>query len=204
MSLLTLAILWPLRNLVITGANDFLSFYAGARLAGTSDLYNPAQAQRVQFESADTSSQTLPFIRLPYFAAFLWPLGKLPYLAAYACWQILNGIAFLLFLRLWPLQPVWAARFLACSCLGIGWSFANAQDHTFLLLWIAASLYLLRQETHSDGQLSLVRTPYGELWMPSRDIAAAAGMFVDRQEGTYQPAWSLGPVMKLTKGAASE
>ncbi|MBK5291353.1 MAG: DUF2029 domain-containing protein [Acidobacteriia bacterium] len=146
MSLLTLALLWPLRNLVFTGANDFLSYYAGARLVGTSDLYNPAKAQRVQLESAGASSQTLPFTRLPYFAAFLWPLGKLPYLAAYACWQILNGIAFLLFLRLWPLQPVWTARLLACACLGIGWSFANAQDHTFLLLWIAASLYLLRQE----------------------------------------------------------
>ena len=29
-----------MRDLVATGANDFLSFYAGARLVGTPDLYN--------------------------------------------------------------------------------------------------------------------------------------------------------------------
>ena len=38
-----------------------------------------------------------------------------------------------------------------------------------------------------DGPLSLVGTPAGTFWMPSRDIHAAAEMVQDQREGIYQP-----------------
>ena len=48
---------------------------------------------------------------------------------------------------------------------------------------IGGSLRIVR----TDGSLSLVRTPYGELWMPTRDIGAAPELFLDQQDEIYQP-----------------
>ena len=93
MSALLVFLAWPVRDLVATGANDFLSFYAGARLVGTPDLYNGAAVRRFQTREIGIPSDTLPFTLPPYYAVMLWPLGRLPYFPAYVIWQVLNVAA---------------------------------------------------------------------------------------------------------------
>ena len=131
------AVWWPVRGTVIHGANDFLSFYAGARLAGTPELYgNPERVWQVQEEMAGMASGVLQFLRLPWVAAALWPLGLLPYTAAYAVFQALSLGALAAFLALWPKPRLTVA--LACAwSVPLSFVLAQAQDVTFLLLWVA-------------------------------------------------------------------
>ncbi len=131
------AVWWPVRGTVIHGANDFLMFYAGARLAGTPDLYgNPERVWQVQEETAGMANRALQFTRLPWVAAVLWPLGRLPYAAAYVVFQALSLAALAAFLALWPRPRMNVA--LACAwSVPLSFAFAQAQDVTFLLLWVA-------------------------------------------------------------------
>lgn len=138
---LTVLLAWPSRDLFLLGATDFLSFYAGAKLLGTDELYDPAAASRIQLTDAQAVSDRLPFIRLPFFALLLWPLGQLPYLTAYWIWLLLNFGALVLALNLWPAATE-GRRWPACACLSVYWSLAAAQDHAFLLLWITLAIRL--------------------------------------------------------------
>ncbi len=136
------ALLWVVRDLVFTGANDFLSFYAGARLVGTPDLYNHDRVKQIQSTEIGIPSDTLPFIRPPYYAALLWPLGKLPYMTAYAVWQLLNLAAVAGFVWLFPGGPRRKTLVFTWWSVPVFWSFANAQDLPLVLLWIAVTLRL--------------------------------------------------------------
>ena len=144
MSLLVLGLIWPLRDLVLTGANDFLMFYAGAKLVGTSGLYDVDSAVEVQRESANTSSKRLPYVRLPFFGALLWPLGKLPYRTAYGVWITINLAAAIAFVALWPVGARRVTVLSACASLPLLWSLVNGQNHALLLFWLALSLRLYR------------------------------------------------------------
>lgn len=134
------AVWWPVRGTVMHGANDFLSFYAGARLAGTPDLYgNPERVWQVQEEAAGMASPVLQFLRLPWVAAALWPLGRLPYPGAYALYQALSLAALGAFLALWPRPRLPVA--LACAwSVPLSFALAQAQDATFLLVWVALAM----------------------------------------------------------------
>src|SRR5271169_5226819 len=79
-----LLLAWPQRERVIQGQNDFVSFYVGAKLAGTPQLYSrPANLAAIQsilgFQMEGTT-----YIRPPFYAILLKPLAMLPYSAAYA------------------------------------------------------------------------------------------------------------------------
>lgn len=154
---LTLAtlLLWPQRALVLTGANDFLSFYAGGRLAFQHDLYNPGAIEDAQREHAGTSSSKLSFIRLPFYAAALWLPARLRYRAAYACWQILQLAALVALLLLIPIEgrPRWLRAL--CASTPLAWSFANGQDLPLMLLILAAAAALGAQGRHFASGLVL-------------------------------------------------
>ena len=85
-----------------SGRNDFLGLYAGARLAGTPDLYNPAAIREVQIRSIGEAGESLQFSRLPYYAAILKPLSLLPYRTAYLVWVCLSTAFVVGFAALWP------------------------------------------------------------------------------------------------------
>jgi len=147
----------------LDGGNDFLAFYAGAKLGGTPDLYNPEKAREIQLGSAGMVAKGLSFVRLPYFALFLKPLGMLPYKTAYLVWQIANVAALVGFLALWKATPPKLTVALACclapalvSCL------INGQDVFFLLLWIglAARLLALNRPVAAGLVLSLCLQKY--------------------------------------------
>src|SRR5579872_4186307 len=86
------------------GRNDFLGFYAGARLAGSGNLYDLASV-RAEHLNAIGETGEIQFERLPVYAMVLKPLGWLSYRAAYVVWEIVLVTAFLGFLVLWPSQP---------------------------------------------------------------------------------------------------
>lgn len=134
------AVWWPVRGTVIRGANDFLMFYAGARLAGSPDLYgNPQRVWQVQEESAGMANRALQYTRLPWVAAALWPLGRLPYTAAYAAFQALSLAALAAFLALWP-RPRLPVELACAWSVPLSFALAQAQDITFLLVWVALAL----------------------------------------------------------------
>lgn len=127
------------------GANDFLMFYAGGRLAGTSHLYNPDRIHAVQIESAGRTGEALLFTRLPFLAAFLWPLAQLPYRTAYLVWEALSLGALAGFVALWRRPSLAVALLASCSFVPVLIGLANGQDVTFLLLWIALSATLVER-----------------------------------------------------------
>ena len=134
------AVWWPVRDTVIRGGNDFLSYYAGARLVGTPDLYgNPERVWEVQQEAAGMASPAFQFVRPPWVAALLRPLGSLPYPKAYAVFQAVSFAALAAFLVLWPGPRLPVA--LACAwSVPLSFVLAQAQDVTFLLLWVALAM----------------------------------------------------------------
>ncbi len=136
---------WQVRDRLAIGSNDFASFYAGARLLGTPDLYNADRAAELQRGLFGATSDAWRYIRLPFHAAFLWPLAQLPYRAAYVVWELLLLAAFAGFIRLW--RPPSQALTLLYSCLSLP-AFAsvmNGQDLTPLLLCVAIGVSLERR-----------------------------------------------------------
>jgi len=83
------------------------------------------------------------FTRPPFYAAFLWPLGRLPYPAAHAVWQLLNLAALAGFVVLWA--PGTYPVTLCCWFFPTWISFACGQDTPFVLLAVASAVLLLRK-----------------------------------------------------------
>jgi len=132
---------------------DFYSFWAGARLLGP-DLYSPEKVAAVQHaESPLVNGKS--FIRPPFYALALWPLGRLPFPTAFLAWQILNIAAVLLAIGLWRCQP---SSFVACAFFAPLWScFRLGQDAPILLLLgvMAAKLIERKRELFGGAVLAL-------------------------------------------------
>src|SRR5258708_22131427 len=62
---------------------DFPISWAGGKLVGTPDLYSPDAVKRIQRDVVGCISDAAAFIRLPFFAVFMWPLSLLPVGAAF-------------------------------------------------------------------------------------------------------------------------
>jgi hypothetical protein len=127
--------------------SDFYSFWAGARLVGP-HLYDPAQAEAIQ-RTVYPLVESKRFIRPPFYALILWPLGLLPFQVAYSIWFVMNLTAFLVFVRLWQFRP---EAYLACAFfLPLGWSFAILQDAPLMLVAVAAGARLVQQKRELAG-----------------------------------------------------
>jgi hypothetical protein len=121
---------------------DFLSFYAGARLVGTPDLFRPESAYAIQ-QQVSHPQRILPYLRPPFYAALLWPFGRLPYTVALTVWLSLNLAALGAFIALW-----WPNRISVILCawfLPVWVNMAAGQDDTLMLACIAAGFFLLRR-----------------------------------------------------------
>lgn len=140
---LVIHLCWTSRHYFLYGYNDFLSFYAGAKLGGSSAIYDPDTISRIQLSEAGVTGPLLRYIRFPFHAALLSPFGLVPYPVAYVVWQVCCVAAFLAFLWTWP-SPSRRELILASSCsVPALWSFVNGQDLPFLLLAIGLSIRLL-------------------------------------------------------------
>ena len=130
----------PLRR-VARGQNDFLAFYAGAKLAGAPDLYSAQTAKQMQAEMAGIWLPAVIYIRPPFYAALLKPLARMPYRAAYWLFQALNLAALASFLWKWGRRDPWLWALGAIS-IPVATAFANGQD-ILLLVWTCAAAYEL-------------------------------------------------------------
>ncbi|MBZ5584478.1 MAG: DUF2029 domain-containing protein [Acidobacteriia bacterium] len=127
--------------------SDFYSFWAGARLAGH-DVYDAAQAQAIQ-RSVSPLVSSKRYIRPPFYALALWPLGRLPFHTAYVVWSVLNLAAALGFVWAWRCGP---ASYVACALfLPLGWSFGIGQDAPLMLLAAAAGARLIERKKELAG-----------------------------------------------------
>jgi hypothetical protein len=125
---------------------DFLSFYAGGRLAFTPGLYDSRQAMAEQARAAHVMGEGTFFIRMPWFAAAMWPLAHLPYVPAQWIWQGLLVGGLVMFAALWP-RPAPAIRAaVLCFSLPAMIALLMGQDVPLLLGCMALSLVLLRAE----------------------------------------------------------
>ena len=133
-------------ELTFSGKNDFLPFYSGARLLDTGDLYDRERLKEEAIEAIGTFSHQHGYIRLPFHAAFLWPLSRLPYLWAYVIWEVAIVAAFVTFVIFWrppggQLQVLFASMSLPAFT-----SIVNGQDCTFLLAFILGTVVLYRRD----------------------------------------------------------
>ena len=62
--------------------NDYVSVWAGAQIIGP-DLYDPVRLERIE-HTVSPLIGSKRYIRPPYYVMMFWPLGWLPYRAAYA------------------------------------------------------------------------------------------------------------------------
>ena len=123
---------------------DFPIFYGSAKLLGTPDLYSAAAVQRMQRQEIGCGSAAAAFIRLPYFAALIWPFTLLPVGIAFTIWRLLLIGAELGFVAFFGSHWKWAL--LACVwSWPLAWDLDNGQDASFLLLAVMAAAFLLKR-----------------------------------------------------------
>lgn len=132
----------------ISPNNDFLGLYPGGKLAGTAHLYDSHAVMSVQFASAHIINPQRLFVRLPFYAALLWPLARLPYLPALHLYRALLIVTIALFVCLWPSKQR-SAALVACSwSLPLAASLVIGQDVALLLAVIAGTLWLMNRDRH--------------------------------------------------------
>ena len=140
------AICSPYWKDIAAGHTDFLAFYAGGRLAFSPGLYDPQQAMAEQLRTAHVLGEGTYFIRLPWFAAAMWPLARLPYIPAQFLWQFLLICGLIAFVVLWP-SPSFALRAtIFCYSFPAIISLRMGQDVPLLLSCMAVSLALVQRE----------------------------------------------------------
>ncbi|MGD0579013.1 MAG: glycosyltransferase family 87 protein, partial [Bryobacteraceae bacterium] len=150
--LVSVATYGPALRFSVRGVNDFRTFYPGARLAGSSEMYDPALVRAVQEETTGKPDRDLPYCRLPYFALLLAPLGRLPYLTAYWIWEGLCLAAAIAFALLWEVPDRKAVVLTCCWSIPLFGALAVGQDIPLLLLTIAVSMRLeTRQRSFAAG-----------------------------------------------------
>jgi hypothetical protein len=131
---------------IARGHTDFLSFYAGGKLAFTRDLYVPAKSMEEQARASGVVAVGAYFIRMPWFAAAMWPLARLPYVPAQLIWQaiLLGGIV--TFAALWPRPAPPIRLVIFCFSVPSLMNLIMGQDVPLLLAWMAIALVLLDRE----------------------------------------------------------
>jgi hypothetical protein len=106
--------------------NDFLHFYAGARLSGSPvTLYSVEEARSVM-ASVQPGAVFRPVVRPPFYYSMIRFLGWLPYPRALAVWQILSLCCLAAFAILWERWGCRRSRCWGCSSrFGTVWRWAR-------------------------------------------------------------------------------
>jgi hypothetical protein len=129
----------PALRLTATGINDFMSMYSGARLAFTGGMYDLTRNLQVQRETAGWENVNRLFLRPPFDALLMWPLGRLPFAQATIAWEILIVLTIALFCFLWPRDRK-TAVLVCCWSYPLFDAFADGQDVGILLVAIALAM----------------------------------------------------------------
>lgn len=132
------------RDRLLNGRNDFVQLYAGARLSGTPELYDPSASERIHFEVLGMALKSLYYSRPAFYALLLYPFGLLPYSAAYWTYQTISLGALVAFLWMWSRKHPGLILFTSL-CIPVMANFVNGQDVTFALLAAALSIVAMRK-----------------------------------------------------------
>ena len=128
----------------LKGQNDFLGLYAGAKLAGTAELFSGESYHKLQTATANIWLPSVLYSRPPFYALLLKPLAALPYRAAYSVFEGLNLAALAIFLLRFARRDaaVWA---LGGASIPVITALVNGQDVLLVVLAAAASLAASRR-----------------------------------------------------------
>ena len=133
------------RDRFLPGQNDFVQLYAGARLSGSPQLYEPEASKKVHVEVLGLWLESVYYSRPPFYAFLLRPLGKLPYPVAYWLFEALSFGALATFLWIWA--PRCRELLLFTSlCFAVLSNFLQGQDLAFVLLAAALAIECMRRK----------------------------------------------------------
>lgn len=111
--------------------------YVAAQLVGTDQLYEEAPYRNFLIEQFAGTSETLLYIRPPFYAALLSPLGLLPYEWSHVVWWLLRAAALVGFVMLWRIPSRMTVIGMTLACMPILGSLVNGQDGLFVLFLLA-------------------------------------------------------------------
>jgi len=135
---------YPLRERALSGHNDFLQLYAGATLVGTPELYSIEASKSVHRRLTGTWYPSVYYTRLPFYAAMLSPLGKLPYATAYWTWQSISITILVAFF--WCYVPLYRELpLLAALSVPLLGNLLNGQDAGIVMALAGFSVLLVRR-----------------------------------------------------------
>ena len=139
-------------------SHDFLSFYTGAYMTshnGLADLYDPAAQFAAQRKLAPLTPELVPFIRPPFNALLLAPLGRLPFGVAFAGWILLQ-ISVLIACLAWAWRRFGTPALLfACMSMPAALGIAHGQDAVLFLAVLIVSYRLIEKGSDFSGGVVL-------------------------------------------------
>jgi hypothetical protein len=141
------------RDRALRGENDFVQLYAGAKLAGTPDLYSRAANLAVIKDTLGFTMETVAYTRPPFYAALLKPLARLPYRAAYALFTLATLASALWFVIRFSKECP-SLPFFAAMSIPILTAICGGQDTPLLLAILGA--YTLLERRGRDFSAGLV------------------------------------------------
>jgi hypothetical protein len=153
-------------------SHDFLSFYTGAYLTShgmASQLYDPAAQWAMEKRLAPSNVELVPFIRPPFYAILLSPLGRLPFGAAFTCWSLLQiGVLAACFAWAWRRFGM-VALMMGCISVPAAIGIAHGQDGVlFLAVMIVSYTLAEKKRDFAAGAvlgLLLVKFHLTPLWV---------------------------------------
>src|SRR5260370_27661460 len=133
---------------------EYEVLYAGARLVGTPYLYDKTRNRQEEVKAIGASGgDELIYSRPPFVAAFMAPLGKLPYRVSLLTFQALSSLALIGFILLWPNSNPWVTALICAWSLPMALVFGFVRDDTFLLSLLALAFRLYKQRPWITGVL---------------------------------------------------
>jgi Glycosyltransferase family 87 len=141
------------REQALHARNDFPTFYAGAKLAGTPDLYSRAANVKL-IEKLAGEDLGMMYIRPPFYAAILKPLAWLPFLWAYALFTALSLACYAWFAARFTRECP-ALPFLSAISIPFLADLTAGQDAAFMLAILGAAILLAREKKDFETGLVL-------------------------------------------------
>ncbi len=153
-------------------SHDFLSLYSGAYMTShgqAAHLYEPAAQWAVEKKLAPSNVDLVPFIRPPFYALLLSPLGRLPFRAAFVGWSLLQ-IGVLVACLAWAWRRFGTvALMLGCMSVPAAIGIAHGQDAVLFLAVVLVSYTLTEKGNEIGGGavlgLLLVKFHLAPLWI---------------------------------------
>jgi hypothetical protein len=103
-------------------------------------MYSVERIQEIQQRYTRNPAEVRAYIRLPFYAQLLSPLGHIRYETAHRIWQVVNIVALAGFLWLWSPRTL---PMIACCWYFPTWvNFSLAQDMPIVLFVFSLSFYL--------------------------------------------------------------